>query len=343
MKIIYALARKFAIVVLLLLITACGVSTQAPLSTASPAPASVPSEVIESTPTEDTPSKNPPVDLFPFPTSDSTIPTPSAVLLDVTYCTMDSVPLKMDLYFPPQGDKPSPVLMYVHGGGWSSGDRKEIRGMRDLPMFTDAGYVVIAIDYRLAPEYHFPAMIQDVKCAVRYLRAHAEEYNLDPDRFAAWGLSAGGHLVSLLGLADESAGWDVGEYLDQSSRVQAVISMFGLVDLTVLDPESELMQMLFGVSHVDSADLARASAATYISPDDPPFMIVHGNRDWVVPQAQSVNFDARLDAAGVPSQLLLVKNAGHGFIPMGKPLEPSVQEVLQLMLAFLNQRLNFTQ
>jgi acetyl esterase/lipase len=246
----------------------------------------------------------------------------------------------MDFYFPPTVDKPAPVLMYVHGGEWSSGNRQEIRTMIDLPMFTSAGYIVVAVDYRLAPQYHFPAMIQDVKCAIRYLRAHAEEYNIDPDRIAAWGFSAGGHLVSLLGLADESAGWDVGEYLDQSSRVQAVISMFGLVDLTVLEPDSELMQTLFGVSHVDSADLARASAATYISPDDPPFMIVHGDRDWVIPQAQSVNFDARLDAAGVPSQLLLVKNAGHGFIPMGKPLEPSVHEVLQLMLSFLNQRLN---
>lgn len=300
----------------------------------------MPNEIIESTPTEDTPYKNVPTEFFPFPTSDSTIPTPSAIMPDVTYCTMDSIPLKMDLYFPSQGNGPSPVLMYVHGGGWSSGDRKELRGMRDLPIFTEAGYVVVGVDYRLAPQYHFPAMIQDVKCAVRYLRAHAEEYNIDPDRIAAWGLSAGGHLVSLLGLADESAGWDVGEYLDQSSRVQAVISMFGLVDLTMLEPDSELMQTLFGVSHVDSADLARASAATYISPDDPPFMIVHGDRDWVIPQAQSVNFDARLDAAGVPSQLLLVKNAGHGFIPMGKPLEPSVQEVLQLMLSFLNQRLN---
>ena len=280
------------------------------------------------------------MDVFPFPTSDSTNPTPSAILPDVTYCTMDSIPLKMDLYFPPQGNGPSPVLMYVHGGGWTSGDRKEIRGMRDLPMFTNAGYIVVAVDYRLAPQYHFPAMIQDVKCAVRHLRAHAEEYNLDPDRIAAWGLSAGGHLVSLLGLADESAGWDVGEYLDQSSRVQAVISMFGLVDLTVLEPNSVLMQTLFGVPYVDAADLARASAATYISADDPPFLIVHGERDWVVPQTQSVNFDARLDSAGVPSQLVLVKNAGHGFIPMGKPLDPSVQDILKLMLSFLDYRLD---
>lgn len=295
---------------------------------------------MQPTPIEPVQLNNGSEEIFPFPSAESGLQTPLVTRFDVTYCTMDSIPLKMDLYFPPQSDAPSPVLMYVHGGGWSSGNRQEIRGMRDLPIFTSAGYLVVAVDYRLAPTHHFPAMIQDVKCAVRYLRAHASEYNLDPDRIAAWGLSAGGHLVSLLGLADESAGWDVGEYLDQSSRVQAVVSMFGPVDLTVLDPDSELMQTLFGVPYVDPADLVRASAATYISPDDPPFLIIHGDRDWVIPQAQSVNFDARLDAAGVPSQLVMVENAGHGFIPMGKPLNPSVVEILQLMLAFMNQRLN---
>ena len=280
------------------------------------------------------------MEFFPFPSAEASPQTPLTTLFDVTYCTMDSVPLQMDLYFPASDGKPAPVLLYVHGGAWSSGDRKEIRGMRDLPLFTGAGYLVVAVDYRLAPQYHFPAMIEDVKCAIRSLRAHAQEYNLDPDRIAAWGLSAGGHLVALLGLADKSAGWDVGEYLDQSSRVQAVVDMFGLVDLTVLDPDTELMQMLFGVPSVDSADLARASAATYISPDDPPFLIVHGERDWVVPQIQSVAFDARLDAAGVLSQLVLVKNSGHGFIPMGKPLDPSVKEILELMLSFLGQHLH---
>lgn len=332
-------AKIFAILVLLLITSACGASTQAPLPTASPAPTSAPSGAVESTATGASPSDPAPTEFFPFPTSDATIPTPSATLLDVTYCTMDSVPLKMDLYFPPQNGSPAPVLMYVHGGGWTSGDRKEVHGMKDLGLFTEAGFIVAAVDYRLAPQYHFPAMIEDVKCAVRYLRAHAKEYNLDPDRIAAWGLSAGGHLVALLGLADESAGWDVGEYLDQSSRVQAVVDMFGLVDLTVLDPDSELMQMLFGAPNVDAADLKSASAVTYISANDPPFLIIHGERDWVVAPEQSVRFDAQLDAADVPSQLVLVKNAGHGFVAMGKPLEPTVPQILEMMLNFLKQRL----
>src|SRR5512140_2368186 len=148
-------------------------------------------------------------------------------LRDVTYCTPGDRPQKMDLYFPGAGG-PWPVVAYVHGGGWRYGDKSEA-GLLAAGM-TARGYLVASINYRLYPAGKFPDMIEDVKCAVRSLRAHAGQYNLDPARIAAVGISAGGHLVALLGTADKSAGWDVGEYLDQSSRVQAVVAMAAPTD-----------------------------------------------------------------------------------------------------------------
>jgi acetyl esterase/lipase len=158
-------------------------------------------------------------------------------LIDVTYCTPDNLPQKMDVYFPQAGG-PWPVLAYVHGGAWMRGDKSEAtelaRGM------TAQGYLVVSIDYRLYPAAKFPDMIEDVKCSIRFLRTNAGEYNLDPDRIAAIGASSGGHLVALLGTADENAGFDAGEYLEQSSRVQAVVAMAPPTDLTRNFPNADM-------------------------------------------------------------------------------------------------------
>ena len=212
---------------------------------------------------------------------------------DVTYCTMEGVELKMDIRYPRSTDGRWPVAMYVHGGGWTGGDKKGGAGAEDISGLQKAGFLVVSVNYRLAPEYKFPAMIEDVKCAVRFLRARAAEYNLDPDHIGAWGSSAGGHLVALLGLADESAGWDVGEYLEYSSRVQAVVDMFGPADLTV--PFSggydNLKDTVFG-----GFDAALASPVTYATPGDPPFLILHGDKDELVPITQSKTLLARLQA-----------------------------------------------
>lgn len=217
---------------------------------------------------------------------------------DVTYCTMEGVELKMDIRYPRSTDGRWPVAMYVHGGGWTGGDKKGGAGAEDISGLQKAGFLVVSVNYRLAPEYKFPAMIEDVKCAVRFLRARAAEYNLDPDHIGAWGSSAGGHLVALLGLADESAGWDVGEYLEYSSRVQAVVDMFGPADLTV--PFSggydNLKDTVFG-----GFDAALASPVTYATPGDPPFLILHGDKDELVPITQSETLLARLQAERHPA------------------------------------------
>ena len=165
---------------------------------------------------------------------------------------------------------------------------------------------------------------------MRSLRAHADEYNLDPDRIGVWGGSAGGHLAAMLGTTDKNAGFDVGEYLDQSSRVQAVVDMFGPADLTVpFEGGYESARRVF-----DGFDAARASPVTYVSADDPPFLILHGTEDELVPLEQSQILLARLQAAGVPAELVIVANAAHGFTPAPGGISPSRREISQRVVDF---------
>ncbi len=127
--------------------------------------------------------------------------------LNIPYCTIDGHDQLMDVYYPPTGG-PWPGLIFVHGGAWSEGDKQPLAF---IP--TDAGYLVVSINYRLYPAHRFPAMIEDVKTSIRFLRAHAESFNLDTQRIALVGHSAGGHLVALTGLVGSNAGWDQGAYV----------------------------------------------------------------------------------------------------------------------------------
>lgn len=267
-----------------------------------------------------------------------------ATIKDITYCTMDNVALKMDVYYPPVFAPEWPVAMYVHGGGWRSGDKTQGIGMRDVEELTKNGFLVFSVNYRLAPEFKFPAMIEDVKCAVRYLRAHADEYNLDPGRFGVWGSSAGGHLVSLMGTSDTSAGWDIGEYLDQSSQVQAVVDMFGPTDFTQKfeGGNAEIQNSVFGMQEYIQSLAKAASPVNYVSSDDPPFLIIHGAEDALVPLSQSQLFFDQLQASGVSSELVVVQNAGHGFAPVdGKIISPNRREITQKMVNFFIETLKY--
>jgi acetyl esterase/lipase len=259
---------------------------------------------------------------------------------DVVYCSPNGQPQKMDLYLPASGG-PWPVFMYVHGGGWDKGDKAEGQGWKYL---NDQGYLVASINYRLATyNIKFPDMIEDVKCAVRYLRANAGEYNLDPQHIGVLGASAGAHLAALLGVADESAGWDLGEYLDQSSRVQAVITSAVFSDLTQQFPNAMLtdMYLTFGeFPGTNSKGNIDASPVTYVSPDDPPFLILHGEKDGLSPVAQAQILNDDLVKAGVPTTLVLVKNGEHNLNSLnGQPPNPSPEEVRQDILRFLDRYL----
>ncbi len=255
---------------------------------------------------------------------------------DLTYCVADGVPLKLDLYYPDRADGPLPLVVYVHGGGWTSGDKSGGAGARDIPPLRERGYLVAAINYRLAPRFKFPAQIEDVKCAIRSLRAHAGEWGLDPGRIGVWGGSAGGHLVALLGTLDEGVFEGSGGYPEYSSRVQAVVDMFGPADLTQLfaGASSQKLEEVFGTTDRNSEIVRQASPVSWVSSDDPPFLILHGERDTLVPPSQSQELYDRLREAGVPATLVIVKNAGHGFAPVGGPIEPSREELSRLIADF---------
>jgi acetyl esterase/lipase len=257
-----------------------------------------------------------------------------ATFHDLTYCSMDGQPQKMDVYLPQSGG-PWPVVVYVHGGSWMTGDKSEA-GML-VGSMTAQGYAVVSLNYRLYPAVRFPKMIEDVKCAIRSLRAHAQEFHLDANRIAAIGVSAGGHLVSLLGTTDSSAGWDVGEYLEQSSRVQAVIAIAPATDLTqrFLSPDLQA-QLLAGFGE---ANIFTASPITHVTPDDPPFLLIHGNRDPLLPVQQSQSMYEKLIAMGVPTQLVIVENGDHGLTAPDGSARPNLLEIHQIILNFLGQYL----
>jgi acetyl esterase/lipase len=267
---------------------------------------------------------------------------PGASYRDVTYCTPDGIAQKMDVMYPSNfGDKPTPATVYIHGGGWTAGDKGSGAGSLDVQELLARGYVVISLNYRLAPQYKWPAHITDVKCAIRHLRALAGVYKIDPHRIGVWGGSAGGHLVAMLGTTDKSAGFDVGEYLDQSSRVQAVVDLFGPADLPVMltGNAQAAVKGIFGATSRQDPVLAKASPVTHITPDDPPFLILHGDQDKLVPLEQSQILHAKLRAGGVDSTFVVVKNAGHGFTPAGGALSPSRTELSKMIGAFFDKHL----
>jgi acetyl esterase/lipase len=284
-------------------------------------------EAMPPTPTpEPTPEPTPAFDVAKLGTA----------VTDITYCTPNDLPQKLDVYYPQSGG-PWSVLVYVHGGSWINGDKAEGEGWRGM---NEQGYLVVSLNYRMAADGKFPVMIEDVKCAVRYLRANSADYNIDPDRIGAIGASAGGHLVALLGTADESAGWDVGEYTDQSSRVQAVVTMAGPADFTakMTNTLNSSIYYVFGkLAGSDDPINIAASPVTYISPDTPPFLIIHGDLDNIVPVEQAEILHARLTEASIPSQLVVVTGGGHGLD--GREATPTWAEINEMILDFFKKHL----
>jgi len=257
---------------------------------------------------------------------------------DITYCQASGVELKLDVHYPKTMSKLAPVAVYVHGGSWSSGSKSDDFGMADAPELLSRGYLVVSVDYRLAPQWKFPAQIEDVKCAIRFLRANAARFNLDPNRIGAWGNSAGGHLVALLGATDPSAGFEgSGGYPDQSSRIQAVVDMCGRADLRGIPADRALS--VFGATDSNSNVLLHASPITYISNGDAPFLILHGDKDGTVPPSLSQMLHDRLKAAGVPATLVTVKNADHSFNPVDGVMSPTRAELSKMIADFFDQHL----
>ena len=254
----------------------------------------------------------------------------------------------LDLYLPEAASAPLPLIVWIHGGAWKEGDKRGCPAVAMVPR----GYAVASLNYRLTNEAVFPAQIQDCKGAIRWLRAHAKQYHLDADHIGVWGASAGGHLVALLGTsgdAKELEG-DVGGNLDQSSRVQCVIDWFGPTDLSVFTDQSEHaaplatgkhdyspITALFGGPISAHPDLVRlANPLTFIKRENPPFLIMHGDKDPIVPLAQSEILADALKRAGVETHLEVLPGAGHGN-GFGKP------SLLAMMVSFMDKHLKSTE
>jgi acetyl esterase/lipase len=234
------------------------------------------------------------------------------VYKNLAYAPGENVRQKLDIYVPGKREGPLPLIVWIHGGGWIYGSKEN-----PLPLpWLGRGYVIASINYRLSQEAKFPAQIEDCKAAIRWLRSHADRYKIDPNRVAVWGESAGGHLASLLGTAGDVTEWDQGQPVG-SSRVQAVINWFGPTDLTWFSTGTiftvPLEAVLLGGRGEEVAKLARkASPISYVSKDDPPFLIMHGDKDSIVPLRQSKAFALALTKAGVKVYLRILKGADHG-------------------------------
>lgn len=210
--------------------------------------------------------------------------------------------LKLDLYTPKGLDHPVPGLIFIHGGGWSKGSRDDYHFY--CVKFAEMGYVVATVSYRLVPEAIFPAPVQDVKCAVRWMRANAEKLHVDPNQIGVLGGSAGGHLSMMVGYSSDVPELEgEGGNAEVSSRVQAVVDIYGPTDLTVdVATGHPTVLAFFGGKKIDEVphDYELASPLTHLTADDPPTLILHGTIDELVPIEQADRLAANLKALGIP-------------------------------------------
>ena len=258
-----------------------------------------------------------------------------AVHRDVAYHTDPHPRQRLDLYLP-RGEGPWPLIIWVHGGAFRMGSKEDGAPTEYL----ERGYAVASLNYRLSQHATWPAQIVDCKAAVRWLRAHADDYGLDPHRFAAWGPSAGGHLVAMLGVTGHLPTFDRGQHLDHSSHVSAVVDYYGPTDFLQMDahrppdgmvhdaPDSPESELVGGPIQEQPERVASANPVTYMSANAPPFLIVHGELDPLVPHHQSVLLAVALRAAGVRVELYTVAGAGHGGFT-----DPRVDELTKAFLA----------
>ena len=237
-----------------------------------------------------------------------------------------------------------PAVIFIHGGGWRGGDKYPSR----VKMLASRGFFGVSINYRLSGIAQFPAAVEDSKCAVRWLRANAETYKVDPDRIGVWGGSAGGHLVMMVGCTDGTDGLEGNGGWDKfSSRVQAVCSYWGPSDFSSM-PENMIsrgsnsaeVQFLGGTIDEIPDTYVLASPISYITPDDPPLLLVHGELDPVVPLSQSDIIYEAYQQVGLETTLIKVTGAGHGLNKItDNPISPPQAEIDQMVLDFFSNNL----
>lgn len=246
----------------------------------------------------------------------------------IEYARVESQPQLLDLYFPPDRTDPAPLIVWVHGGAWRSGSRTNV----PIHTMTERGFVIASVDYRLSGEAPFPAQVHDIKAAIRFLKANAETYHVDPDRVAIAGASAGGHLAALVGVSDgvEALEGTVGGYLGQSSRVGAIVSFYGASNLqTILDQSTPhglsvrvpALQLLLRGQPSQVPELAKlASPVHHVDSGDPPLMLIHGDQDPQMPINQSHEIEGAYRRAPAKVEFHVVHGGAHGGTGFYEPM-----------------------
>ena len=258
---------------------------------------------------------------------------------DIVYLNINNQSLTLDLYWHKDTKNPTPLVIWIHGGAWRAGNKDNI--WEAIQLFPE-GFAVASINYRLSQEAIFPAQILDCKAAVRWLRANASRYNINPEKFGVWGGSAGGHLAALVGTSGEKGEWDtIGDYRDVSSRVQAVCDWYGPSDFYRMDdvpgnidhsaPDSPESQLLGGAIADFPERVKDVNPITWIDKNDPPFLIMHGAMDRTVIPVQSQLLFAALYEKDVKAEFLLLGGLRHG----GKDW----QEVIPYVKVFFKREL----
>lgn len=257
---------------------------------------------------------------------------------EVEYGTGGGKKLRLHLALPKSGEERRPGLLFIHGGGWAAGSRDDLKNQ--IQYAARHGYVAVSVGYRLAPQDPFPAQIEDVKCAVRWLRAHAEEFKLDPDRLGAIGFSAGAHLAMMLGVMDKGDGLEgEGGWADQPSKVQAVVAYFGPTNFDVeLPPVSRgIVKHFIGFERSERLDLYKqASPISYVNKGDAPMLLYQGTEDVLVPYDQAWMMAQALTKAKVPGRVELMLGVNHGW--NGEELSRTERESMDFFAKWLKVR-----
>lgn len=256
-------------------------------------------------------------------------PPPAGVKIerDVEYGKGGDETLRLDLAWPESLADRAPCVVVIHGGAWRAGNKSAHTDL--IYKFAQTGYVSASLQYRFCPKHVFPAQVEDVKCAVRYLRANAERLHIDPARFGAVGFSAGAHLSMMLGVTNEKDGLEGnGGWPDQPSQVQAVVAYFGPTELAAADiPAASLplvRDFIGGTAQEKPDAYAKASPVTFVSAGDAPLLIFQGTKDPLVPHTQAYKMADAMTAAGVPGRVELLLGAAHGW--GGEQLDRTVKE-----------------
>lgn len=255
---------------------------------------------------------------------------------DVVYGKTGDVELKLNLARPKDASGKLPCVLVIHGGGWAAGSKE---GHNHLTWeFAKRGFVSATVGYRLAPKFLFPAQIEDVKCAVRYLRANAEKLNVDPEKLGAVGFSAGAHLSMMLGAMGKGDGLEGdGGNPEQSSQVQCVVAYFGPTDFVNVEfPEASrgiVSRWIGGAREEKKEQYRLASPVTYVSRGDAPMLLIQGTKDPLVPHDQAYRMADALTAAGVPGRVELLLGAGHGWGG------PELIRTAEITFAYFEQKL----